>query len=241
MNLLERSNSLLRDIGTLEGLRKRAEQANDFERRANDLTAPAHEFQKLDFTIDVAARHSIAVPALDRGLIGSLHQRIADIQVRYAEDKTIVLDPFPNENVKYVLIQPLQQLPTKASSALLNAWQAWARQLLPSIDTEVLDILGGIASLKGSVDTVRALRREADMACGCLPTSDDDINHVKQLADSIRTAWHNLAGEGVPTDVLAFLRAAGSRDGASFNILTTTILDWLTTHGLQDSLRVRMG
>lgn len=241
MSLFERAQNLSLEIQEIDALKKRADQAELFEKRATALSVPADEMKKLETAITIIASLDIPVLSLDHNLIGNLNRRIVDLRDRYTFDKNVMLDPFPEEDVRWVFNQPLTQLPQKVKTALLEAWENWAKKNIPEIDGDVLDILGGIVALRESVNTVRFLKVSAETICTSLPNENDDVDQLKQLCKKIADAWHNLAGEGIPNDVLVFLRVAGSRDGARFDLLTTEVLDWLTIHGLRDSLRIKMG
>lgn len=240
MSLFERAQNLSLEIQEIDALKKRADQAELFEKRATALSVPADEMKKLEPAITIIANLDIPVLSLDHNLIDNLNRRIVDLRDRYTFDKNVMLDPFPEEDVRWVFNQPLTQLPQKVKTALLEAWENWAKKNIPEIDGDVLDILGGIVTLRESVIAVRSLKASAETICTSLPNGDD-VDQLKKLCEKISDAWHNLTGEGIPNDVLVFLRTAGSRDGARFDLLTTEVLDWLTIHGLRDSLRIKMG
>lgn len=241
MNLLEHAKSLSIEILVIDGLKKRASQAVLFEKRAKDLSIPAEELSTLEGAVRVIANLAIPTPLSDRSLIEGLRNRIYDLQNRYAIDKNVVLDPFPGEEVRYVLNQPLSLVSQRVKASLLSAWRNWSSSKVPDIDKDVLDILAGIVALRDSVTTVRSLKAKAEAICGSLPEVDGDVEHLKKLCEEISGLWHNLAGEGIPSDVLLFLRSAGNRDGAPFELLTKDVLDWLVVHNLRGALRIRMG
>lgn len=241
MNLLERAKSLSLEIQAIDALKKRADQAVLFEKRAKDLAAPVDELSNLEEAVRVIASLHIPAPLIDRSLVGSLRDRIVDLRSRYSSDKNVVLDPFPGEDVRWVLNQPLSQLSQKVKAALLAAWGNWSRANIPDIDKDVLEILAGIIALSDSVATVRNLKAKAETVCASLPGGVDDLERLRKLCEEISAVWHNLAGEGIPADVLIFLRSAGNREGAKFDLLTSEVLAWLAVHGLRDALRIRMG
>ena len=241
MNFLERAKVLSLEINAIDGLKKRADQAVLFEKRAKDLSIPADELGNLEEAITVIGHLGIPTPLLDRSLVVSLRDRIIDLQTRYANDKNVVLDPFPGEDVRWVLNQPLSQLSQKVKAALISAWGSWSRANIPDIDKDVLEILAGITALRDSVAILRNLKAKAESVCASLPEGSEDVDHLRKLCEDINAVWHNLAGDGIPTDVLIFLRSAGNREGAHFDLLTTEVLDWLVVHGLRDALRIRMG
>lgn len=241
MTLLQRAQELSQRIAALDDLKRRADQAGVFERRANELAGPAEECQRLEAGARTLASHAIHLPSLDTSLARALHERVSDLRQRYAEDRNVMLDPFPAEDARFVLMQPLRQLPGKANVAMHDAWAQWAGVRLPQIDSEVLAVLGEIAALREPVRRIRSLGREAEQCCSTVPERTENIEYFLQLCTRIQQEWHNLTGEGIPQEVLTFLRAAGGPSGAAFSLLTSEVLEWLSTHGLKQALRVRMG
>lgn len=241
MNLLEHAKSLSIEIQVIDGLKKRASQAVLFEKRAKDLSNPAEELSTLEGAVGVIANLAIPTPLIDRSLIEGLRNRIYDLQNRYAIDKNVVLDPFPGEEVRYVLNQPLSLVSQRVKASLLSAWRNWSSSKVPDIDKDVLDILAGIIALRDSVTTVRSLKAKAEAICGSLPEVDGDVENLKKLCDEISGLWHNLAGEGHTFRCSSILRSAGNRDGTPFELLTKDVLDWLVVHNLRGALRIRMG
>jgi len=243
MNLFERTQNLSRDILALENLKKRADQAGIFEKRAQDLSVPAKAIQELDDAIKVISKNNIAVLSLDRGLVGSLRDQITDLKKRYEIDKNVMIEPFPGKDVRYCLFAPLKKLPSVAIPSLQEAWRNWSviKLQLPEIQSDVLDTLGRIAALRESVATIRGLMSEANKICNKLPDSDNDFIRLEKLGKDIVVAWKNLAGDGIPKEVLAFLRAVGNPLGAEYSALTTDVFNWLSLHGLDKSLRIKMG
>lgn len=242
MNLVERAQSLSRQIAELESLNQRAGQASLFEKRANDWSMPTAELQKLESTVKVIVNHAIPVPFLDTdiGLISILNERINNLSKRYKEDKSTILDPFPGEDVRFFLNQPLNSLPSRVKASLLSAWVAWSKINVPEIDGEILNVLNEVPSLRDSVAVVNRLKIRVGEVCSSLPTGDGDIEELERLCSEIADKWHNLAGDGIPSDVLMFLRAAGGREGARLNSITQEVLNWLAEHSIQDSLRIWM-
>ena len=243
MSLFSRAVTLSREICALDDLKKRADHAGVFEKRANELATPTEAINRLDDAIDVIARQGISVTSLDRVLVASLRSKLTDLKNRYAVDKSIMLEPFPTKDVRYFLMAPLEKLPVAAKLALETAWETWSKlQLkLPEINNDVLDTLGRITALRESVEKVRSLIREAEKIIKNLPDSNKDVSCLAKLSADIGRAWQNLAGDGIPRDVLVFLSAAGGPVGAQYSALTSEVLVWLSLHGLIDSFRIRMG
>lgn len=240
MSLLERAQHLSLEVRELNGLKKRAEQAALLEKRANDLEAPATQLRQLDPSIavllDLGERASF-----ENQTVAALKSRINDLQSRYLLDKNVMLDPFPKEDIRFVLNRALEQLPSKSTIVLLEAWANWARRQLPPVDDEVLTLLEKITALREAVLAVKRLKQEAHLLSSSLPPDKDATVRLTSLATAIGETWHNLTGDGVPPAVLAFLRKAISIDGAKLQDMSPEVLDWMSEHSLSNSLRIRVG
>jgi len=241
MTLLQRAQSISTDICGLSALQKRAQQAELFERRANELEGPAVSLRKLEPSIAIFLELQVPANTIDTQSVAAVKGRIKDLRSRYLLDKNVMIDPFPKENIRYVLYGTLDKLPTTSGDALLQAWDTWSRRQLPSVDDDVLTLLEKIEALRPSALIIRQLGGEAEGICSSLPTDREKVARLTTLGDNMRETWHNLTGEGIPLAVLAFLRRAITIEGAKLQDLTQEVLDWMSKHGLSNSLRVRVG
>lgn len=241
MTLLKRAQDLSNIVSELDGLQKRAKQAQLFERRANELETPSVELQQLEPSIHVLQELQIRAQTIESQTVAAVGGRINDLRTRYLLDKNVMIDPFPKENIRYVLYAALEQLPDKALDALLKAWGEWSRKQLPSVDDDVLMLLERIEALRTPVLNIRRLLADAEGICSVLPKDRESVVRLTALGDTMRDTWHNLTGDGVPLTVLAFLRKAITAEGAKLQDLTQEVLGWMSEHGLSNSLRVRVG
>jgi len=241
MNLLKRSRTLAADVAALVDLRERAKHAELIEQRANSLVAKATELAGLQAAVQVLSGEQIAVHALDRSLVAGMRTQTADLQRRFAQDKSVMREPFPGEDFRYFYLASVAKCATSGRAALADAWRDWGERQLPRVDDEVLGILGQLPALKDAVARIREKRTLALKSVATLPDAPAAVLMLTSLASDIRTQWQNLAGDGIAAPVLAFLRAAGGQDGAPYALLTDEVLRWLNEHRLAQSLRVRIG
>ena len=241
MSLISRSQRCSRSILELDALEKRANQANLFEKRANDLRNPVNDLSTLASVIQLFADRGVDVPNLDNALIFTLSDRISDLLKRYKADKNVILDPFPEEDFRHVVTVPLNSLPGKLQTSLLSAWQEWSKQIVPEISADILDILYLIPALHSSVTSIRNLKVRVNSIINTLPRSENDFNNLETLSQLFAVEWTTLTGEGIPDNVLSFLRASGGRQGAAYSSLTPEVLTWLINHNILESLRIRVG
>lgn len=241
MNLLERSKTLAADVAALVDLRERAKHAEFIEQRANQLESKATDLAALQAAAQVLSGQQLEVRSLDRNLVAGMRTQTADLQRRFAQDKSVMRAPLPGEDFRYVYLASVAKCATSGRAALSDAWREWGERQLPRVDDEVLGILAQLPALKEAVARIREKRTLALKSIATLPDSPAAILMLTSLASDIRTQWQSLAGDGIAAPVLMFLRAAGGQDGAPYALLTDEVLRWLNEHRLAHSLRVRIG
>lgn len=120
-----------------------------------------------------------------------------------------------------------------------DAWQRYSAQRAPEISAEVLaaletDPLAGstvvmIKRLSGILFRLRDRR---------IP-SPEDLNQFDETAEQLRKAWSNLDVASLSEDIVAFLRAANSYQGAPLDSLTTQVREWLRQRGAASHYVIR--
>ena len=244
MNLLERSKNLSKKITEIGDLTERGKEANLFEQRANALKSPAEALGK--FTSIINIFFSNQIPSLSlrlkRDNLGALHARIVDLQSRYTENKNVMMEPFPNEDARYVLFNPLTKLPTEVGKDLLADWSSWATIRVPVVNDDVLTILGEISAFNAVVTKILGYKTTVGTICNALPTQGDEVVRLDTVSGLISLEWSSLTGGDIHQEVLDFLKAVSSREGAVFNdLIKEEVLAWLDKQNLRGALRIRMG
>jgi hypothetical protein len=241
MSLLERIERSRTRIDALQALKKRATQAADFEQRANTLSSIAASLAILETPSAVLQQAGIRVPELDRALMSQLHLKAVQLRDGYKVDRANILNPFPGNDAKFVFFNPSNTFKQRTEEAFRNAWSEWVQRRMPAIDQEVLSVLAGVNALRTAVAKVQTLLGQIKSCIQKLPQSKEDVDQVVLLCADANRDWHELAGDGIDPEVLAFLRVAGSADGAAYDLLTPSILEWIEAHGLRRVLRIRLG
>jgi hypothetical protein len=243
MNLLERAQNLSKKITEIGELNERGKQAKIFEQRANLLKSPAEDLGKFTSVIYIFIANNIPCTSfqLRHGNLGALRSRIVDLKNRYTENKNVMIEPFPNEDARYVLFNPLTKFPPEVEKDLLADWSSWATLRVPVINDEVLAILGKISAFNGSVTKILGYKKTVGTICNVLPTQGDEVARLDTVSGLISSEWSSLTGGDIDEKVLDFLKAVSSQEGVVIESMTEEVLAWLDKQNLRGSLRIRMG
>jgi len=237
MNILKKTKDLNAKVKNLKQLIQKENKAETFENFLNKLEPTEEKLTSFEGTLDFLIRHQIPVE-MDLSLIYSLAQRINDLKERYKDDHDVITDPFPGEDSRHILFQPLNQIPENVSKTLEESWKNWASKQLPNINKNFLNILAGITTLRQPVTTLQDFQDQVEVLCNSLPTSDQDLERLKELGKSIEGIWVEL--KGIPGDVISFLRNASDPLGADLEMLTPEVKTWLKDHQLLQNLKIRI-
>ncbi len=71
------------------------------------------------------------------------------------------------------------------------------------------------------------------------PKNSEDFDRVDKLIEQLKQSLESLSSERIPEDVQRFLKAA-AKSGASIDLLTLEVKEWLIQHRVAESLRIRL-
>ena len=240
MTLLARIEHARKSLAGLDAQMALLEKAGVFEHRANQLSEPAEQLEALTVPAKVLRDAGATIEALGSGKLNALRSMLKTVQKNYVDDPQTILDPIPNEDARPKLLEPLKHLPNVVRPALEQSWQRWIESRAAFINTEILELFAKVPSFSSDVARIRHLQEQLRLMSTTLPTSDDIPNRVLATAEGINNTWQRLTAEGLPDDVLLFLRAAGSREGANYEMLTEETMEWLERRALVRTLRIRL-
>lgn len=134
-------------------------------------------------------------------------------------------------------MKDLNEWASRTRRELMDRYQSWCDEMLPSLSgaeafAELLTKVDARAALH-----IRRLVSDAKLARANEPQTVDDVRHVRELAEKIRTATTEFA----PTpETEEFLRDILG-PGAPLDALTEDIRIWVHEKDLWSSLRIRLG
>jgi hypothetical protein len=235
--LATRADELKAKIDDLTRRKRIRGHVQAFATRATQLEGPAERLDALARTFAVFRAHGLEV-ALAGAHLSGLQQQLHQLREAYAADRTSIVRP--DGELRFTLWQPLKDLPDQVESALRAAWERHVATQVPEPREELLAVMERVPGFGQQVASIRALHNEAKRLSQILPASPDAFPEITRIAGALHTGWGELSGDGLPAEVLDFLRAA-TTGGASRVQFTLVVERWLETHELMPRVRITLG
>lgn len=255
--LVPRAADLRQRIDQLEQRRKWGDHGLRFKTRADELERAAVALAVWVTVLERFRFHAVrfTTPLTDAA---PLRKFAAQVAAKFSANPESIVAPDPM--LKKTFWDPLAALPKQLSTAMEGAWVASVQDVTPASQAELLDVLGLLPGFREQVAHIRGLYRELERLGGSQTLRAiveaqmtvegetelvDAIDHLlaqpPRLVAEITTALRELTGDGIPDEVLVFLRQATVPPGAHYAQVTPITLTWLNKHDLVGALRVRLG
>ncbi|MDQ3802287.1 MAG: hypothetical protein M3416_00290 [Acidobacteriota bacterium] len=231
--IAEDAKHLVELIERMNQLKANVDQRAGFRTRQSELEEAARELAKRVAAVDSLAARGSGKPNVAARANAFLNH-INTVASNFNQDPSWIISfnnkPFENA---------LKGLNTELDEHITREWRAYTERSRHA-NTQVLDVLSGIPAFAQTVQKVRGLTARLEQRRNNRPTSEEDFLNFDELVRQVDAAWSELGSDEVPPDVERFLRAAGGREGASLDLLTEDVKEWLETRKIDSSFRIRM-
>ncbi|MFO1431288.1 MAG: hypothetical protein U1F76_14285 [Candidatus Competibacteraceae bacterium] len=235
MTLLQRARQLVDALAQLEESKRLVQNVQGFNTRATEIEQALEAFSKLAELVSAFRSHNIPFTlSLD---LASLRQALETIATDYKNDPNILLKP--DNKLTRMFWNPLKNSPNQIRQDLEISWKKYAQTILPRLDNELLDIFEKLPSTRAQARIIRQLQQHVQQLAGSLPSSENDIQTLVNLANRIGESWQNLETTEIPTSVMTFLKAACGA-GASLDLFTDEVRQWLSEHRLTQAFSISL-
>jgi hypothetical protein len=230
-SLIERTQSLSARVHAFKTLRDEANAAVELQARWASIAAMHSKLAALGAVRKLLIKYDITVKRQPKPS-AALTNKAESLRQLFNQDPLSLT----RESAQFgpTFNKPLQEFITKLEGALLDRWQSYVDDKLPTINERLLETFSTmgfsteVAKVKASLAQAKSLRE-------ILPTHSDTLSRVDKLAGELNSVWRSL--DEIPADVRRFFRLAANHE-AKLEDLTDPIRDWLNAHGLIGMLRV---
>jgi hypothetical protein len=230
MNLIEKAETLVKDLEGLKAIEAEVHNLKVFESRRDQLQTPVIQLESFIDILDALRKRSVFVE-LEIESLRNLRIHVETMREAFSEDPKRIVAKDKNASLKFW--PTIENLPTKLGERLQDAWITYVTEKRHKDKEDFLDVLDGLPSFKKQVARIRKILAKMDQLGQSLPKDEDDFERLEKLSKSLETYWEDLEVEGIPDDVLQFIKQAGS-GGVSLTGLTSSVLSWLEKNKLKD-------
>ncbi|MBS3029673.1 MAG: hypothetical protein HCA25_22155 [Dolichospermum sp. DET50] len=224
IELSQRKVSLKNYADNLQGFQSREEQINNF------IT----EIQTIMQAVKAFREKGISNITVDKKL-DDLLNFIIHAENDFRENPDWIID---NKHFDAKIFKKgIDNITQTLKQQLSTDWQIYLSQNMPSTNQEMLNLLSKVQAFSHHVQRIRNLDQEIKRVN--YPKNIHQLELTQMQITELKQCWESLSSDDVPEAVLNLLRAAANQ-GASLNLLTPEVLDWVNTYGMADSLKIRL-
>ncbi|MFC2034891.1 hypothetical protein ACFLUJ_02085 [Chloroflexota bacterium] len=221
-------------ITDLVQLQKDTQNYLSFQQIFEWLQDLSNRLRPLSQTTDLFLDIGIKINDIPQERVTNLQKGFDSIFASYINDpNTLLNDP----TLRATIYSSFSGLEVALRSTLEQSWRNYTSSQIIQSDMVSLDVLGNIPQFSSIISRIRELYGQINNMSNNLPKTDRDIQNFKGKTDELKEKWQNLEGEGIPEEVIAFIRACGI-GGANISLLTEEVHDWLIGRGIEESFRV---
>ena len=235
--LLDRAAALTDKIVEYEKIKSTAHEAQYFQTRAVQFAAVANQLTLANQTL--CRLRAAGIPASFTPSEGmGQAQKAATLRMEVAKDPNVLAEP--PFDLKYAFSDRLSGIATAAKHAAAKAWREWVETKSNLGSEDVLNALSALPQFRTSIATIRQCRGAISALASSAPVDPVQATHqVDALVEAHQKAWSTLTAEDIPQSVLGFIRACAG-DGASIEMLSDEVLDWLKSRSLTSAFRIKI-
>lgn len=232
--VVERSQQLVDRLIAADRMQKLQDQAEELEKRRQELFVARSKFQLMLTRAQVLVRHGVlegaAVPDMSGALraLGKVKEKLADEPGKLASGRD-----YRN------LLEGTEHGSTQLDSVVTSAWTEMVASANP-VDQRLLERLRQVPGQEEVVERVEQTRDKLLELRDSPPTSDDDWLKFRALEQELKEGWTALDSSDLPDDVVAFLQLAQSPEGAPEALWTIAVRAWFAKHEMLSGVRLHL-
>lgn len=230
--LLEECRVAQRRIEACVELRAASELAEGYATRHKMLKTSGDGLRPLVSTRNAFRTRAIAheVPA---AALAAISPRLDQVRAEYRTKPDSIL----GQRALGSILRDLQSLAPRLTAMLAAAWASYVDDQHVEISDQLLAVLDQVPALREATKQVRTSQANIARRRATLPKANSDIADLDSAVAELRSQWHLLTGDGLPREVMEFIRAAAG-GGAQLELLTDEVRQWLISRAVKDAFHV---
>ena len=235
--LLERATGLATKIAEYQKLKGAADNAEQFQTRANQFGALSEKIARTRAALEALADAGIGVSFAPTDGVG--YAAKAETLRAALQDNPAAINA-PPFDLKHKFIDRISGIAAAADKAMTDAWKAYVAKRADLGANDVLSALAEVPQFRPTVTTIQRCRKDIAALGNSLPTDPKaTVARMDVLVAEHDTAWATLSAENIPPTVISFIRVAAN-EGALLTAYTDEVRAWLESRNLLNAFRIRL-
>jgi len=235
--LLERATGLAARITQYHKLKGAADEAAQFETRANQLGVISERIARTRAALCKLTDAGVAISFAPSDGVGYAAKAKA-LRTAIQDNPAAINDP--PFDLKNEFIDRLAAIAGGAEKAMNEAWRAYVAKRADFGSNDVLSALAEVSQFRPSVTKIRQCRSNISALGNSLPSDPQTtVARLDALIADHDAAWVELSAEDIPSSIVSFIRAAAN-EGAPLATYTDEVRAWFESRNLLNAFRIRL-
>ena len=213
--------------------------ADEREKIVEQLESRRDDLVKLRDSV-VAVGDSLKAMSSRMALAGKLDptkclERVRKIREALKEDPLSITKGRDFSNMQ----KAFEKFSTEGIASVETTWEQYLPLVRPTVDTNQLAQAEQQKSYETTALKLRRRAKHAGKISKKPPANEEEFSEIESAWDDIRQMMSELPDVADDPKVQDFLKAANSRDGASIELLTDEVREWLSDNNITDKYCVR--
>ncbi len=233
-SLPQRAAELKGRLSRLYDLSAKVQEASDLERLRQDLSRQVEKFEPQVQKQALLQANAVAVASPAR--VVKMARRAAGLHEKFQVEPTAAT--LKKGKTWQALLDELDEAGSEFCEVVLTAWRRARRDFFAGDTPATLrGRLARTAENDRALDQYRTLHQALDTAFSAAPADQAAIDQIKRLAKQLEMTAQAF-DFNVPEAVKRFLESVQSMGGASLDLLTPEVIDWLKANHSFDAYRI---
>jgi len=235
--LLERATALAAKIAKYQELANAADQAEQFQTRANQFGGVAERVTRARQALGQLVEAGVPVDFVPTEGAGYA-AKAKELRAAINNNPAAINDP--PFDLKYDFVDRLNAIVAKANQVMIDAWKVYVVKRADFGSDDVLSALAAVPQFRKNVAKIREYRSDIATLGNSMPSDPQvAVARLDSLVAAHNAAWADLSAEDIPGNVISFIRAAAN-EGAQLTTYTDSVRTWFESRNLLSAFRIRL-
>jgi hypothetical protein len=232
--LLDKAQELVQLCDTKRNKQKFADNLNAFKTKQTQITDAVTTIKPSIEALRAFRKRNMLLSLDAASKVNDILNLIAEAETNFNQDPDSILDFKAG-----ILKSKIDAIKKSLEQQLKECWQNYLIEKMPSTNNEVLNVMAKFNEFKHTVDEIRSY--DIDIKSVNYPKDDIEFTMLEGKIEQLNLCWKAVKSENLSEQVLQFIKdAADPNKGASLELLTDEVKDWINKYNISNLLKIRL-